>query len=150
MRWSQRATNRANVFGVRRGGPVGEPTDAARTKQEAKLKKSEKTELARRSAARKLAPEAITTSTFVRSLLGYLLDEIWTFPHVHFLACDSDGTLLVWESDSGTYLRVLCSRKQLISAILILADLVNLTPAERAYLLAGVPEPAKTANRRRS
>lgn len=104
-------------------------------------------EMARRSAARKLAPETINTSSFVRALLGYLLDERWTYPHIVHLGCHPDGTLLALESDSGTHLRLLCRRKDLIAAILILTDLVELTPGERTYLLSKVPEPAKSAQR---
>jgi hypothetical protein len=54
---------------------------------------------------------------------------------------------LALESDSETYLRLLCRRKDLIAAILILSDLVELTPGERTYLLSKVPEPAKPARR---
>jgi hypothetical protein len=36
-------------------------------------------------------------------------------------------------------LRLLCSRDDLIGAIVVLAHLVDLTPRERPYLLAGVP-----------
>ena len=98
-------------------------------------------ERTRRNLARKLNPQTISTSTLVRSLLGYLLDEHWTEPHIIDLCCAEDGMLLAYESDSHGYLRLLCSRDDLIRAILILADLVNLMPRERTYLLAGVPLP---------
>jgi hypothetical protein len=77
----------------------------------------------------------------VRSLLGYLLEEAWTFPKILYLACQRDGMLLAWKSDSNSYLRLLCSRKDLISAILVLSDMVSLTPRERTYLLSRVPQP---------
>ena len=93
----------------------------------------------RRSVARKLNPQMISTSTLVRSLLGYLLNERWTEPHIIDLRCAEDGMLLAYESNSHGYLRLLCSRDQLIHAILVLAHLVELTPRERTYLLAGVP-----------
>ena len=96
-------------------------------------------ERTRRSVARKLDPEIISTSTLVRSLLGYLVEERWTEPHIIDLRCAEDGMLLAYESQSHGYLRLLCSRDELIRAILILAHLVNLAPGERTYLLAGVP-----------
>jgi hypothetical protein len=107
-------------------------------KQEAKMT-NQNIERTRRSVARKLNPQTISTSTPVRSLLGYLLDERWTEPHIIDLRCAEDGMLLAYESDSHGYLRLLCSRDDLIRAILILAHLVNLMPWERTYLLAGVP-----------
>jgi hypothetical protein len=57
-------------------------------------------ERTRRSVARKLNPQTISTSTLVRSLLGYLLDERWTEPHIIDLRCAEDGMLLAYESDS--------------------------------------------------
>jgi hypothetical protein len=44
-------------------------------------------------------------------------------------------------------LRLLFRRKDLIAAILILSDLLKLTPGKRTYLLSGIPEPAKPAHR---
>ncbi len=96
-------------------------------------------EWTRRSVARKLNPQTISTSTLVRSLLGYLLNEHWTEPHIIDLRCAEDGMLLAYESQSDGYLRLLCGRDDLIGAILVLAHLVELTPRERTYLLAGVP-----------
>lgn len=96
-------------------------------------------ERTRRSVTRKLHPRAISTSTVVRSLLGYLLNERWTEPHIIDLRCAEDGMLLAYESLSHGYLRLLCSRDELIRAILVLAQLVELTPSERSFLLAGVP-----------
>lgn len=96
-------------------------------------------ETTRLGAARKLHPYAIRTSTFVRSLLAYLLAERWTYPFIIDLKCDDDGMLLAQESDSTAHLRVLCRRHDLIQAVLYLAHLVELTPAERTYLLWRVP-----------
>ena len=96
-------------------------------------------ETTRRSAARKLHPSVIGTSTFVRSLLGCLLGEVWTDPPILDLRCGSDGMLLAYEPDSTTHLRVLCSRNELIRAVLYLAYSVDLTAAERTYLLLRVP-----------
>jgi hypothetical protein len=96
-------------------------------------------EKTRRSAAHKLAPNEIRTSTVVRSLLGYLVNERWTEPYIVDLRCAEDGMLIAYESDSDTYLRLLCSRDELVRAVLTLAHLVNLTPSERSYLLAGLP-----------
>ena len=96
-------------------------------------------ERTRRSAANKLAPPAIKTSTVVRSLLAYLVNERWTEPYIVDLRCAEDGMLMACESDSNAYLRLLCSRDELIRAVLTLAQRVNLTPSERSYLLAGVP-----------
>jgi hypothetical protein len=96
-------------------------------------------ERTRRNAARKLDPHVISTSTLVRSLLGYLVNERWTEPHIIDLRCTEDGMLMAYESQLDGYLRLLCNREELIRAVLVLAHLVNLTPGERSYLLAGVP-----------
>ena len=69
-------------------------------------------EQTRRSIARKLGPELLTTSTFVRSLLGYLLKEHWTEPHIIDLHCNEEGMLLAYESHLDGYLRLLCSRDE--------------------------------------
>jgi hypothetical protein len=115
----------------------------AKQLQEAKMNK-ENIEITRRSVARKLDPDAFNTSTFVRSLLGYLVNERWTQPYIVDLRCSNDGMLMAYESESGTYLRLLCRRRDLIRAVLALADMVNLTPRERSYLLAGVPSPHRS------
>jgi hypothetical protein len=115
---------------------TGSAEDVA--KQEAKMI-NQNIEGTRRSVARKLNPQMISTSTLVRSLLGYLLNERWTEPHIIDLRCAGDEMLLAYESNSHGYLRLLCSRNQLIHAILVFAHLVELTPRERTYLLAGVP-----------
>lgn len=94
-------------------------------------------EQTRRNVARKLGPEMLTTSTFVRSLLGYLLKEHWTEPHIIDLHCNEEGMLLAYESTLDGYLRLLCSRDELVRAVLVLAHMANLTPGERGYLLAG-------------
>ena len=96
-------------------------------------------ETTRRRAVQKLHPSVIGTSTFVRSLLGYLLNEVWTDPPILHLRCEADGMLLAYEPDSGAHLRVLCSRDELIRAVLHLACSQDLTPAERTYLLLRVP-----------
>ena len=96
-------------------------------------------EKTRRNVAHKLAPNAIRTSTVVRSLLGYLVNERWTEPYIVHLRCAEDGMLMAYESDSNAYLRLLCSRDELVRALLTLAHLVKLTPSERSYLLAGLP-----------
>jgi hypothetical protein len=97
-------------------------------------------ERTRRSVVRKLNPEAVSTSTIIRSLLAYLLNERWTEPHILDLRCADDGMLLAHESQTRGYFRLICSRDQLIRAVLMLAHVANLTPAERAYLLKRVPE----------
>ena len=96
-------------------------------------------ETTRRSAARKLHPSTITTSTFVSSLLAYLLCEKWTDPYIIDLRCGIGDALVAYESNSNTHLRVLCSRDELIKAVLHLACSQHLTPAERTYLLLRVP-----------
>ena len=96
-------------------------------------------ERTRRSAARRLAPNTIKTSTVVRSLLAYLVNERWTEPYIVDLRCAEDGMLMAYESDSNAYLRLLCGRDELVRAVLTLAHLANLTPSERSYLLAGLP-----------
>ena len=96
-------------------------------------------ERTRRSAAHKLASNAIRTTTVVRSLLAYLVNERWTEPYIVDLRCAEDGMLMAYESDSDAYLRLLCRRDELVRAVLTLAHLVNLTPSERSYLLAGLP-----------
>ena len=104
---------------------------------------NENLEATRRRVALKLHPETIHTTTFVRSLLAYLLEEEWTEPHIVDLRCDRKGMLTAWESDSNGYLRLLCGRDDLIRGLLILADLVPLTPGERSYLLSRVPSTLK-------
>lgn len=96
-------------------------------------------ERVRRSVAHKLGPDVIRTSTVVRSLIAYLVNERWTKPHIVDLRCADDGMLLAYESDADTYLRLVCNRDELIRAVLTLSYLVDLTPAERNYLLSGVP-----------
>lgn len=96
-------------------------------------------ETTRRSAVRKLHPNIINTSTSVRSLLGYLLRECWTEPFLIGLQCGRDGMLNGWESNNPVCLRLLCSRDHLIHAVLVLAQIAELTPAERTYLLTRVP-----------
>ena len=109
---------------------------------------NQKIDKTRRSAAQKLAPNTIRTSTVVRSLLAYLVNERWTEPYIIDLRCAEDGMLMAYESDSNAYLRLLCSRDELVRAVLTLAQLVNLTTSERNYLLAGLPShsPWKTRN----
>ena len=75
-------------------------------------------ERTRQGLARKLGPDTINTSTFVRSLLGYLLNELWTDPYIIDLRCAEDGMLMAHESNSETYLRLLCRRDDLIHALL--------------------------------
>jgi hypothetical protein len=104
-------------------------------------------EITRRSAARKLHPDRIGTSTFVRSLLGYLVSERWTYPHFTDLRCAEDGMLCANESESEGYARLLCSRNDLVRAILVIAVIADLTPSERSYLLARIPEGASAKNR---
>lgn len=96
-------------------------------------------ELTRRSAARKLHPDAISTSTPVRSLIGYFVGEQWTYPYILSLACAPDGAVFAWESECDGYRRFICKRKDLIQAILQLASIADLTPAERTLLLSEVP-----------
>lgn len=96
-------------------------------------------ERTRRSVAHKLGPNVIRTSTVVRSLIGYLVNERWTEPHIIDLQCADDGMLLAYESDADTYLRLVCNRDELVRALLSLSHLLNLTPAERNYLLSRVP-----------
>lgn len=96
-------------------------------------------ETARRNAAAKLHPSALTTSTFIRSILGYLVDEVWTDPLVTGLAFDPDGDLYVQENGNPFYGRVLCTRSVLISAVLQLSQAAGLSPRERTYLLQKLP-----------
>jgi hypothetical protein len=107
--------------------------------REAKIMTNENVERARRSAARKLDPDVVSTSTIVRALIAHLLHERWTYPYILALACAPDGTLFAWESESDGYRRLLCKRRDVIRAILQLAELVDLTPRERTVLLSEVP-----------
>jgi hypothetical protein len=107
-------------------------------------------ERTRRGVARKLAPSAIRTSTVVRSLLAYLVNECWSEPYIVHLQCAEDGMLMAYESDSESYLRLLCRRDDLLGALLILAHMANLTPGERTYLLSKVPSVPKSSQRTRN
>jgi len=102
---------------------------------------NENIERARRSAACKLEP--ISTSTVVRSIIAYLLGEQWTYPYIVSLACAQDGLLFAWETESDGYRRLLCRRHDLIKAILQMAEIVELSPRERALLLSEVPPVGK-------
>jgi hypothetical protein len=134
---SQCAANRANLS--RFDAVVSRIIrDVARSEKEAKMQ-NENIERARRSVARKLSPDAISTSTVVQSLLAYLVGERWTYPYILSLACSPDGALCAWESESDGYRRLICKRSDLIKAILQLASMTDLTPRERALLLSEVP-----------
>lgn len=98
-------------------------------------------ENARLRAAAKLHPSEIHTSTFLRSILGYLVYEVWTEPHITKLVCQTNGELLARESDSDGFLKILCTRKSLVRAILALSQLQGLSPRERSYLLERIPAP---------
>jgi hypothetical protein len=100
-------------------------------------------ENARLRAAAKLHPSEIHTSTFLRSILGYLVYEVWTEPHITKLICQRDGELLACESDNDGFLKVLCTRQSLVRAILTLSHLRELSPRERSYLLERIPAPWK-------
>jgi hypothetical protein len=100
---------------------------------------NENVERARRSAARKLNPDVVSTSTVVCALIGHLLHQRWTYPYILSLACDRDGTLFAWESESDGHRRLIIRRRDLICAILRLAEMVDLTPRERTVLLSEVP-----------
>ena len=107
--------------------------------RKAKIMTNDNVERARRSAARKLNPDAVSTSTTVRALIAHLLQQRWTYPYILALACAPDGTLFAWESESDGFRRLLCSRRDVIRAVLQLAHIVDLTPRERAVLLSEVP-----------
>lgn len=96
-------------------------------------------EITRRSTAAKLHPSNIHTSTFVRSLIAYLVGEIWTEPYIEELICLPRGELLARETDGGSYLRVLCTRQLLVRAVLALSYALDLTPKERSYILQRIP-----------
>jgi len=104
-------------------------------------------ETTRRSAAAKLHPEVLTTTTFVRSILGYLVGEIWTEPYLSGLACDADGYLYVREDGNPFFGRVLCTRLALIQTILQLTHAVELSPRERTYLLQKIPPPIRRSRK---
>jgi len=93
----------------------------------------------RRSAAAKL--ENVLTSTFLYSLFGYLVGETWSDPPVLELACDSNDDLCVRESALPFFGQTLCPRSAFVKAVLDVAELVDLTPSERAYLLHRIPAP---------
>jgi hypothetical protein len=99
-------------------------------------------ERTRRSAAIKLSPCTFRTTTVVRSLLAYLLNERWTDPHLIDVRCGDDGMLVGFESDSDDYLRLLVRRDDLVRAVLVLTHLAALRPSERTYLLDRVPLPS--------
>ena len=98
-------------------------------------------EKTRRSAMRKLHPHNFTTTTVVRSLLAYLVDERWTDPYFIDVKCGEDGVLRAFESCLDDYLRLLISREELVRAVLVLTERARLTPRERSYLLGRIPLP---------
>ena len=101
-------------------------------------------EIARRSAAAKLHPSNIHTSTFVRSLIAYLVEEIWTDPHIAELVCLRNGDLLAREHGESVFLRTLCTRRALVRAVITLSANLELSPRERSYLLQRIPPARKT------
>ena len=127
----QCATNRAKQATV--GADARSAKDAAI--KEAKMI-NQNIETTRRSLARKLHPDAFSTSTSMRSLIGYMIGAQWTNPYILSLACASDGSMFAWESECDGYRRLICKRKDLIQTILQLAWIADLTPAERTLLLA--------------
>jgi hypothetical protein len=96
-------------------------------------------ERTRSSLVCKLHPSNFRTTTVVRSLLAYLVNERWTQPYLVDVQCGEDGMLLGYESNSEDYLRLLISRDELVRAVLILAQIADLKPCERTYLLDRVP-----------
>jgi hypothetical protein len=96
-------------------------------------------EKTRRSLARKLHPDVFSTSTPMRSLIGYMVGEQWTYPYILSLACAPDGSMFAWENECDGYRRLICKRNDLVQAILLLACITDLTPAERTLLLSEVP-----------
>lgn len=96
-------------------------------------------ETARRSAAAKLHPSNIHTSTFVRSLIAYLVGEIWTELHIAELVCLPNGDLLAREHGDTGFLRILCTHRALVRAVVALSHSLELTPKERSYLLQRIP-----------
>ncbi len=110
--------------------------------QEAKMNQ-QGVEIARRSAAAKLHPSNIHTSTFVQSLIAYLVGEAWTEPHIAELVCLGNGDLLAREDGQTGFLRILCTRRALVRAVLALSHMLEVTPRERSYLLQRIPSPKK-------
>jgi hypothetical protein len=110
--------------------------------QEAKMNQ-QGVENARRSAAAKLHPSNIHTSTFVQSLIAYLVGDVWTEPHIAELVCLRNGDLLARENGCTAFLRILCTRRALVRAVLALSHMVELTPRERTYLLQRIPYPTR-------
>jgi hypothetical protein len=104
-------------------------------------------ETTRRNAAAKLHPAVLTTTTFVRSILGYLVGETWTDPYLTALACDADGYLYAQEDGNPFFGRVLCTRLAVIETILQLTHAVELSPRERTYLLQRIPPPIRRSRR---
>lgn len=100
-------------------------------------------ETARRSTAAKLHPSNIHTSTFVRSLMAYLVGEVWTEPYIAELVCLPNGDLLARENGDTSFLRVLCTRRALVRAVLALAQTLELSSKERSFLLQRIPSPTK-------
>jgi hypothetical protein len=98
-------------------------------------------ENARLRAAAKLHPSEIHTSTFLRSILGYLVHEVWTDPRIYELICHRNGELLARESDSEGFMKVLCTADRWSSQFLVLAHLRGLSPREHRYLLVRIPTP---------
>lgn len=96
-------------------------------------------EIARRSAAAKLHPSNIHMSTFVQSLIAYLVGEVWTEPHIAELVCLRNGDLLARENGCTGFLRILCTRRALVCAVLTLSQMLGLTPRERTYVLQRIP-----------
>ncbi len=120
--------------------------------RKAKLNQND-SEHTRRSAAAKLHPNALRTSTFICSILAHLLDEQWTDPPITSIDVDRGGYLIVADANSETSLRTLCTLRALRKGIVELAHVATLTARERMYLLTRLPcrrskQPARISLRR--
>ncbi len=106
------------------------------------MKEITNVERTRRSLVRKV--QEIRMSSSVRALLGYLLHEDWSEPKITLLCCGADEMMWVGENSDTNLSRLLCSRRGVITGILELCYRFQFTPAERTYLLAGMPCPENT------
>jgi hypothetical protein len=89
--------------------------------------------------ARKLSPDTVYLPTSARLLIDSLVGEPTTLTYYKQISCCRDTTLTVVESDRDTPAPIPASRETLVFYVLALAHVVDLTPAERAYLLSRIP-----------
>jgi len=95
--------------------------------------------------ARKLNPDIVYLPASARLLIDYLIGQPTTDVYYKEINCCRDTTLTVVESDHDTPAPIPASRETLVLYVLALAHVVELTPAERAYLLSRIAPLPKDA-----